>query len=154
MPRSLVPLPAVGALGGGDIGAAAGTITGGVAEALIATACGLLVFWSLVRMAADLDEELYRGGIIGLIAATAAHLVGTLAGAVMAPAKGAPAAYLASTLVRFVLTPALAVSLYFLLPVKPQPFLVGAATGYLLILLADIATMLKAMQQHSGSPSA
>jgi biopolymer transport protein ExbB len=30
-----------GALGGGDIGAAAGTITGGVAEALIATMCGL-----------------------------------------------------------------------------------------------------------------
>jgi biopolymer transport protein ExbB len=29
--------------GGGDIGAAAGKITGGVAEALIATACGLLI---------------------------------------------------------------------------------------------------------------
>jgi biopolymer transport protein ExbB len=32
-----------GALGSGDIGAAAGTITGGVAEALIATACGLAI---------------------------------------------------------------------------------------------------------------
>jgi len=32
-----------GALGGGDIGAAAGAITGGVAEALIATAAGLAV---------------------------------------------------------------------------------------------------------------
>lgn len=32
-----------GALGGGDVSAAAGTITGGVAEALIATACGLVI---------------------------------------------------------------------------------------------------------------
>jgi len=32
-----------GALGGGDIGAATGTITGGVAEALIATMCGLAI---------------------------------------------------------------------------------------------------------------
>jgi biopolymer transport protein ExbB len=32
-----------GALGGGDIGAAANTITGGVAEALIATMCGLFI---------------------------------------------------------------------------------------------------------------
>ena len=32
-----------GALGGGDIGAAANAITGGVAEALIATMCGLFI---------------------------------------------------------------------------------------------------------------
>ena len=32
-----------GALGGGDISAATGTITGGVAEALIATMCGLFI---------------------------------------------------------------------------------------------------------------
>ena len=128
--------------------------TGRLLTVIVVTACGLLLLWSLVRMAAELDEGIYRGGIIGLVAATAAHLIGTMVGAVLAPSKGASAAYLGSTLVRFLLTPALAVSLYFLLPVKPQPVLVGAAAGYLLILVADIGTMLKAMQQHSGSPSA
>jgi hypothetical protein len=114
----------------------------------------LLGLWTAVFYAGDLEIEIYRGGIIGLIAATAAHLLGTLAGGALAPAKGSNAAYLASTVVRFLLTPLLAVSLYFLLPVKPQPVLVGAAAGYLLILVADIGTMLKAMQQHSGSASA
>ena len=128
--------------------------TGRLLTVIVVTACGLLLLWSLIRMAAELDEGIYRGGIIGLVAATAAHLIGTMVGAVLAPSKGASAAYLGSTLVRFLLTPALAVSLYFLLPVKPQPVLVGAAAGYLLILVADIGTMLKAMQQHSGSPSA
>jgi len=114
----------------------------------------LLLLWTAVYYVGELETELYRGGIIGLIAATAAHLIGTIAGAALAPAKGSNAAYLASTVVRFLLTPALAVSLYFLLPVKPQPVLVGAAAGYLLILVADIGTMLKAMQQHSGSTHA
>jgi hypothetical protein len=117
------------------------------------TACGLIAFWTLVHMAAGMDEAIYRGGIIGLLAATAAHLIGTMVGALLAPTKGASAAYLASTLMRFVLTPALAVSLYFLLLMKPQPVLMGAAAGYLLILLADSATMLQAMRQHIGSPS-
>ena len=128
--------------------------TGRLLWVIVATSCGLLVLWSLVRMAAELDEGVYRGGIIGLVAATAAHLAGTLVGASLAPAKGVLAAYLASTLIRFVLTPALAVSLYFLLPLKPQPVLVGAAAGYLLILVADIGTMLRAMQQQSGSAPA
>jgi hypothetical protein len=114
----------------------------------------LLLLWTAIYYVGELETELYRGGIIGLIAATAAHLIGTIAGAALAPAKGSNAAYLASTVVRFLLTPALAVSLYFLLPVKPQPVLVGAAAGYLLILVADIGTMLKAMQQHSGSTHA
>lgn len=118
------------------------------------SALALVAVWTLVLFVGDLDIQVYRGGVIGLIAATAAHLVGTVAGAALAPAKGSMAAYLASTLVRFMLTPALAVSLYFLLPVKPQPVLVGAAAGYLLILVADIGTMLKAMQQRSGNASA
>jgi hypothetical protein len=128
--------------------------TGRLLTAIGLAALVLLLLWTAVYYAGELETELYRGGIIGLIAATAAHLIGTIAGAALAPAKGSNAAYLASTVVRFLLTPALAVSLYFLLPVKPQPVLVGAAAGYLLILVADIGTMLKAMQQHSGSTHA
>jgi hypothetical protein len=114
----------------------------------------LLALWTLVKVGGELEPEVFRGGLLGLIAATAAHAGGIVFGAMLAPAKGSNAAYLASMLVRFVLTPVLAVSLYFLLPVKPQPVLVGAAAGYLLILVADIGTMLKAMQQHSGSTHA
>jgi len=125
--------------------------TGRLLTSIGLAALVLLLLWTAVYYVGELETELYRGGIIGLIAATAAHLIGTIAGAALAPAKGSSAAYLASTVARFVLTPALAVSLYFLLPVKPQPVLVGAAVGYLLILVADIGTMLKAMQQHSGS---
>jgi hypothetical protein len=110
------------------------------------SALALVGLWTAVLFVGDLDIQVYRGGVIGLIAATAAHLGGTMVGAALAPAKGAMAAYLASTVVRFMLTPALAVSLYFLLPVKPQPVLLGAAAGYLLILVADIGTMFKAMQ--------
>jgi len=128
--------------------------TGRLLSGIGIAAVVLLGLWTGVFYAGDLEVDIYRGGIIGLIAATAAHLLGTLAGGLLAPAKGSNAAYLASTVVRFLLTPVLAVSLYFLLPVKPQPVLVGAAAGYLLILVADIGTMLKAMQQHSGSASA
>lgn len=128
--------------------------TGRLLSGIGIAAVVLLGLWTGVFYAGDLEVDIYRGGIIGLIAATAAHILGTLAGGLLAPAKGSNAAYLASTVVRFLLTPVLAVSLYFLLPVKPQPVLVGAAAGYLLILVADIGTMLKAMQQHSGSTHA
>jgi len=126
--------------------------TGRLLLVIAATSAGLLVMWLGLHAVAGFEEGVYKGGIIGLVAASLAHLAGTLAGAALAPAKGATAAYLASTLVRFMLTPLLAVSLYFLLPVRPQPVLVGAAAGYLLILVADIGTMLKAMQQ--GAPPA
>lgn len=117
-------------------------------------AAGLLVTWTIVRGTVGVEEGVYRGGVIGLIAATLAHVMGTLVGAALAAQKGALAAYMASTVVRFLLTPALAVSLYFSLSLPPKPVLVGAAVGYLLILAADIGTMLKAMQQHQGSTSA
>ncbi len=123
--------------------------SGQLLTAIGVAAAVLLGLWTLLRIAAELDLEIYRGGVLGLAAATLAHIGGTLFGAALAPSKGSAAAYLASTVVRFLLTPALAVSLYFLLPVKPQPVLVGAAVGYLLILVVDIATMLRTMQRPS-----
>lgn len=121
--------------------------TGKLLNAIGVSAAVLLGLWTVLRYAAELDVQVFRGGILGLSAATVAHVAGALFGAALAASKGSASAYLASTLVRFLLTPVFAVSLYFLLPVKPQPVLVGAAVGYLLILVADIATMLKAMQR-------
>jgi hypothetical protein len=120
--------------------------TGRLLGAIGWTALALFAVWTGLRYGADLDAAIYRGGVIGLLAATLAHLMGTMVGAALAPAKGSSAAYLASTVARLMLTPVLAVSLYFLLLAKPQPVLVGAAVGYLLILVADIGTMFKAMQ--------
>jgi hypothetical protein len=84
--------------------------TGRLLTAIGLAALVLLLLWTAVYYAGELETELYRGGIIGLIAATAAHLIGTIAGAALAPAKGSNAAYLASTVVRVLLTPALAVA--------------------------------------------
>lgn len=118
----------------------------------------LFVAWTLARLGAEIDVEIYRAGSIGLTAAITAHILGILGGAFLASAKRGQAApmsaYLASTVIRFLCTPLLAVSLYFALPVKPQPLLIGAAVGYLLILVADIATMLKAMSGSAGSSNA
>jgi len=118
----------------------------------------LFIAWTLARMGADIDIEIYRSGTIGLMSAVVAHILGILGGAFLASAKRGGAApmtaYLASTVIRFLCTPLLAVSLYFALPVKPQPLLIGAAVGYLLILVADIATMLKAMAGSAGSSNA
>lgn len=121
---------------------------------------GFLIFvaWTLARLGGGIDVDIYHAGSIGLMAAVASHILGILGGAFLASAKRgqtAPmTAYLASTVIRFLCTPLLAVSLYFALPVKPQPLLIGAAVGYLLILVADIATMLKAMAGSAGSSSA
>ena len=114
------------------------------------TAGALLVLWTLVKVGGELEPEVFRGGLLGLVAATAAHAGGIVFGAALAPAKGSNAAYLASMLVRFVLTPVLAVSLYFLLPVKPQPVLIGAAAGYLVILFADVATVMTGLKSASS----
>jgi len=121
-------------------------------KAILVAALILFGVWTILRFAAGIDLEIYKGGVIGLFGATAAHVLGALAGSVLAPTRGAANAYLASTLVRFVLTPILAVSLYFLLLASAKAVLVGAAAGYLLILVADIATMLRAMQGSGTLP--
>lgn len=121
--------------------------------AIALVAAGLAVLWTVVKQGWGFDEAVYKGGLTGLGAATAAHLAGTFVGAFLAPSKGVPAAYLASTVARFLLTPLLAVSLYFALPQAPQPLLIGAAAGYLLILSADVAAMLGGSHARRGSAS-
>jgi ABC-type amino acid transport system permease subunit len=119
------------------------------------TTTALFGAWTMLRVAGGVAVETYQSASVGLMAAALAHVLGIFGGAFLASAqrgRTAPmTAYLASTVIRFLCTPLLAVSLYFALPVKPQPLLIGAGAGYLLILVADIATMLKAMAGSAGS---
>lgn len=129
-----------------------------------ATAAVLLVLWTVVKLGGIVDEGVYRGAVLGLIAATGSHILGTFFGAYLSaspadagkPARSLMAAYLGSTTVRFLATPALALSLYFLLPQKPAPLLLGAATGHLLIMVADVAALLRFVQgsARSSAPNA
>lgn len=124
-------------------------------------AAAILVVLTVLKVGAEWPVEVYQPAVLGLLVATVAHVGGTFAGAFLASGRqtGAGAsgaimtAYLASTVVRFIGTPFLAVSLYFALPVQPKPLLIGAAASYLLILVVDIATMLKAMQGGASSVS-
>jgi len=129
---------------------------------VIAGTAALLVFvWTVVKTGGLVDEAVYKGVILGLFCATISHVIGTFAGAFFAAQTAAGpnaggslvSAYLASTTVRFIATPALALSLYFLLPQKPSPLLLGAAAGHLLIMVADIATVMRFVQGSAG-PSA
>lgn len=114
--------------------------------AVAATAGGLLLVWTVIRFAAELAPDLYLGGVLGLAAAAVAHALGILVGAFLAPAHGLASASLASTVARFVALPLLAVSLYFPLPIRPQPLFIGAVVGYLVILVADSAVMMKVLR--------
>jgi hypothetical protein len=124
-------------------------------------AAALLIVLTLIKLGAEWTPEAYQAAVLGLLVATVAHVGGTFAGAFFAsgrrsgPSAGGAVmtAYLASTVVRFIGTPVLAVSLYFALPVQPKPLLIGAAASYLLILVVDIATMLKVMQGGASSVS-
>lgn len=111
----------------------------------------LIVLWAIIHQGWKFPEAVYKGVLLGLCAAIAAHVGGTVLGALLTPGKGVANAYLASTLVRFVLTPLLALSLYFLLLAEARPVLIGSLAGYLLILVADIVTMMQAMQSAAHS---
>ena len=128
---------------------------------LWATAASTVVLfaaWTAIRFGGEIDPAIYQSASAGLACASVAHVLGIFGGAFLASAQraqsGVMTAYLGSTVIRFLCTPLLAVSLYFALPVKPQPLLIGAAAGYLLILVVDIATMLKAMAGSAGSSNA
>lgn len=131
--------------------------TGKLLGVTLGTGVALLLLWTGLRLGGTLDPALYQSVAVGLTASTLAHVLGVLGGAVLAGSSAIGAsvmtAYLGSTVIRFLLAPLVAVSLYFALPVTPQPLLIGAGAGYLLILVADIATMLMAMAGSAGSSS-
>ena len=126
---------------------------------IAATTAALIVLWTVVKVGGLVDGDVYNGVILGLACAAASHTFGTFVGAIFAgrlaagPGGGSPiiSAYLASTTVRFIATPTLAVSLYFLLPQTPAPLLLGAAAGHLLIMVADLATLMRYLQGSAGS---
>jgi hypothetical protein len=126
---------------------------------IAATTVALIVLLTVVKVGGLVDGDVYKGVILGLACAAASHTFGTFVGAIFAgrlaagPGGGSPiiSAYLASTTVRFIATPTLAVSLYFLLPQTPAPLLLGAAAGHLLIMVADIATLMRYLQGSAGS---
>ena len=113
------------------------------------TSAVLIAAWTCIRVGWEFDTQVYRSGLIGLLAATTAHVVGTFVGSFLAVTQGSLMAYFASTVVRFLLTPTLALSLYFALPMQPKVLLIGAAAGYVVILAADIGTMLKASSRSN-----
>lgn len=120
-----------------------------------ASAVVLLAVATALKVGAEWAAETYQSVVYGLAAAAIAHVAGIIAGAFLAPAPtsghGPMNAYLASTVVRFLCAPVLAVSLYFALPAEPKPLLIGAGSGYILILVVDIATMLRCLSGSAGS---
>jgi ABC-type amino acid transport system permease subunit len=119
-----------------------------------ASAVVLLAVATALKVGAEWAAETYQSVVYGLAAAAIAHVAGIIAGAFLAPAPtsghGPMNAYLASTVVRFLCAPVLAVSLYFALPAEPKPLLIGAGSGYILILVVDIATMLRCLSGSAG----
>jgi len=120
---------------------------------VVGTSAALFVLWLMLGFGAGIAPAVVRGGVLGLFSATLSHLLGTLAGERFASGSGASGggvnaamnAYLATAALRFICTPLFAVSLYFALPQAPAPLLIGAAAGHALIMIADVAVLLKAV---------
>ncbi|MBI1303596.1 MAG: hypothetical protein GC172_07385 [Phycisphaera sp.] len=124
---------------------------------VVSTAAALFVLWLMLGVGAGLTEAVIRGGVLGLLSATASHLLGTLAGERFSSIGSGPtaplSAYLASSTLRFICTPAFAVSLYFALPQAPAPLLIGAAAGHALIMIVDVSVLLKAQGGAGSRPT-
>ena len=77
---------------------------------VVGTAAALFVLWLMLGFGAGMAPEVVRGGVLGLLAATVSHTLGTLAGERFASggASGTPStnaamtAYLASSALRFI----------------------------------------------------
>ena len=128
---------------------------------IAATSAALAVLVTVVKIGGLVDQEIYKGVILGLCSATLSHVLGTFAGAffaarMLSAGRGAGSmvsAYLASTTVRFMATPALALSLYFLLPQKAAPLLLSAVAAHVLFMVVDIAALQRTHRRSAG-PSA
>jgi len=133
-------------------------------RSLVATAvtAGLLLLVPVgLRAGQYVDETIYKPLVLGLFAAATSNVLGLVVGARVAgfAARGSSAAeagllaYLAATVVRLLATPALALSLYFLLPQKAAPLLLGAVAAHVHFMVADIAALQSANRRSAG-PSA
>lgn len=127
-----------------------------------AVAAGVLLLLPIgLREAGFIDQTVAKPLVLGLFAAALSHVLGAVIGArvasLAAPASGAEQslllASLAATTVRLLATPSLALSLYFLLPQKAAPLLLGAVAAHVLLMVVDIVTM-QSSSRRSAGPSA
>jgi len=131
-----------------------------LASTTVAAALVLLLLAGLKR-GEYLDQTAYKPLVLGLFAAALSSVLGVFVGARVARfAKAGSAAgeavllaSLAATAVRLVATPSLALSLYFLLPQKAAPLLLGAVAAHVLFMVVD-AVVLQRANPRSAGPSA
>lgn len=105
-----------------------------------------------------IDETVYRPLVLGLCAAATSNVLGVVVGARVArfASSGSSAgesvllAYLAATVVRLLATPSLALSLYFLLPQKAAPLLLGAVAAHVLFMVVEIAALQRTSRRSAG----